>query len=542
MFRNILTFLILSLISSNLHAVSPDQPKPKLIVGIVVDQMRSDYLTRYWNKYGDDGFKKLAREGYNCANTHFNYNVTFTSPGHASIYTGTTPSVHGIIGNDWYNRELKQMVYVTWDPETKGTGSDSYNGTMSPANLMVTTFGDELRLASNLRSKVISVSLKDRGAILPGGRTANEVYWSDNATGNWISSNWYMNTLPEWVVKFNSEKRADAILHTVWNPLLPISEYTESTADNMEFEYLQPGETQPVFPHRFDNTADLNYELLRNSPFSNTMTKDFALQAMRESQLGKDEFTDLLAISFSATDYIGHDYGTHSIETEDAFIRLDLDLADLIKQVEDYAGKQNVVFFLTSDHGVVPISKFLTDHKVASALFSARQLNDSLNNYLYSVYGTKQWISKIYKNQVYLDQQLLTENKIPEREIKEKIADFLRNYKGVDQVLINEDLFTNDYTTGMRHLMQNGFYRRRSGDVIFTTDPGLLVYGPRGTDHGSGYTYDTQVPLIFYGKDIPKGSTSRQVHITDIAPTITQMLGIQSPNGSTGKVIEEVIK
>ncbi len=274
-------------------------------MGIVVDQRRYDYLTRYWNKLGEGGFKKLVNEGFNCTNTHYNYIPTYTAPGHASIYTGTTPSVHGIISNDWFDRKKKANIYVTTDQMVKATGTNDYAGKMSPVNLLTTTFCDELKLASNLRSKVIGVALKDRSSILPAGRSADAAYWFESATGNFISSSWYMDSLPQWVRNFNNKKHAEKYKAQHWTTLLPIEKYVESTPDDTEYEDLFPGEERPVFPHRFDNNATINYEFIRRTPFGSTLTKDFALAAMAEENLGKDEFTDVLAISFSSPDYEG---------------------------------------------------------------------------------------------------------------------------------------------------------------------------------------------------------------------------------------------
>jgi len=240
---------LIVMLLAGFSVAAQDKPKPKLIVGIVVDQMRYDYITRYWNKFGEGGFKKLVKEGYNCSNTHYNYIPTFTGPGHASIYTGTTPAVHGIISNDWYDRTQNKNVYVTEDSLSPGVGTTSVVGKMSPVFLQSTTVTDELRLASNLRSKVIGIALKDRSAIMPAGHSANAAYWFETATGNFISSEWYLKTLPEWVMRFNEKKLCAEYLKKPWTTLLPIESYTESTADDSPYEDLYAGETKPVFPH-----------------------------------------------------------------------------------------------------------------------------------------------------------------------------------------------------------------------------------------------------------------------------------------------------
>jgi predicted AlkP superfamily pyrophosphatase or phosphodiesterase len=539
----ILTFFCILLHLTFAGAASnPDQKPPKLIVGIVVDQMRYDYLTRYWNKFGDDGFKKLVREGFNCSNTHYSYVPTYTGPGHASIYTGTTPSTHGIISNNWYNRELAKLIYVTDDSTVTGVGTSGIAGKMSPSYLLTTTISDELRLATNLRSKVIGIALKDRGAILPAGHSANAAYWFESSSGNWISSTWYLKSLPTWVNDFNNKMLAQKMIQVPWNTLRPIAEYTESTADDSPYEDTFTGETKPIFPHNLQGREPGNYELIKFSPYGNILTKDFAIAALKGEQLGKDEFTDILAVSFSSPDYIGHQFGTHAIETEDNYLRLDLDLADLIKEIESYVGKENVIFFLTADHAAIPNVKFLIDQKIPAGIFNVAGTSDTLQKYLSKKYGAKKWVLEFDNDQVYFDHNLLEENNIAIKDIAEITKTFLTQIKGVSSVLTSAELATNEYTYGIKSYVQRGFYQKRSGDVVMILEPGLIEYKLKGTTHGSGYTYDTHVPLLFYGWKIKSGETSGLTDVIDIAPTLSQILGIQPPNGATGKVIEKVLQ
>jgi len=525
-----------------ISAADPNTPKPKLIVGIIVDQMRYDYITRYWSKFGDNGFKKLVNEGYNCTNTHFSYVPTLTGPGHASVYTGTTPTVHGIIANNWYSRIKKKRIYVTDDESVNTVGTSGAVGKMSPVNLIATTISDELRLASNLRSKVIGVAVKDRGSILPAGHSANGAYWYDMNTGNWVTSTWYMKTLPEWVNEFNGKNHSEKLINIPWVPLLPITEYTESTPDDTPYEGLYPGETKPVFPHNFTDRGSSKYSLIRYSPHGNVITKDFALAAMKGEQLGQDEFTDILAISFSSTDEIGHQFGTHSIETQDTYLRLDRDLADMIKEIETYAGKENVLFFLTADHAAIPNVQFLTDQKIPSGIFNIAATTDSLKRYMSAKYGDHKWILDVYNDQVYFDHELLKQKNIKLDDVISETCQFLIGFKGISRVMTADDLTRNEYTWGIRSLVQKGFNVSRSGDVMMVLEPGLITYKITGSDHRSGYTYDTHVPLLFYGWKIKNGVTPDFVDITDIAPTLAQILGIQPPNGATGKVISKVLE
>lgn len=536
----LLVTLSLLTVPAALRASGPERSKPKLIVGIVIDQMRYDYLTRYWNHYGDNGFKKLVKEGHNFSNTHFNYVPTYTGPGHASIYSGTTPAVHGIISNNWYDRNQNRVVYVTEDTKAIGVGTVGKSGSMSPRPMITTTISDELRLASNMRSKVIGVALKDRGAILPAGHSANAAYWYEGSTGNWISSNWYFSELPEWVKNFNQKKRAAQLMKEPWTTLKPVEEYKESTADNTPYEDLFPNESQPVFPHDFPKNSPGNLDLIKYHPAGNTLTKEFAIEAMKSELMGKDEFTDLLAVSFSTPDYVGHQFGTHAIETQDIYLRLDRDLADLISQIELYAGKENVLFFLTADHAAIPNPLFLRDRKVPAGIFNISRVQDSLASYMNSAYGNGKWILALEDDQVYLDHGMIRNKKLNEEEVCRDVARFLLGFEGVAYTLTSADLISSEFNWGIRSMVQKGYYPKRSGDVVIILEPGLIEYKTKGTTHGSAYTYDTHVPLIFYGKGINPGTTVRHIDITDIAPTLAQMLGIQPPNGTTGKVIGEI--
>jgi predicted AlkP superfamily pyrophosphatase or phosphodiesterase len=535
-----LTFLLTFAFTSYSNGTKPDDQKPKLIVGIVIDQMRFDYLTRYWNHYGEDGFKKLVREGHHFTNTHFNYVPTYTGPGHASIYSGTTPAVHGIISNNWYDRNQKRVVYVTEDPKVTGVGTTTSAGKMSPRPMITTTISDELRIASNMRSKVIGVALKDRGAILPAGHSANAAYWYEGASGNWVSSSWYFDQLPEWTNTFNRQKRAAELMKEPWKTLKPADRYVESTADDTPYEDLFPNETKPVFPHDFPKNSPGNLDLIKYHPAGNTITKEFALAAMKGEKLGEDEFTDLLAISFSTPDYVGHQFGTHAIEIQDIYLRLDLEIADMIKQIESAAGKENVLFFLTADHAAIPNPLFLRDRKVPAGIFNISRVQDSLSNYLSTTYGAGKWVLALEDDHVYLDHELIRKNNLKADELYRDVARLLMGFEGVAYTLTLSDLISSEFNWGIRSMVQKGYYPKRSGDVVIILEPGLIEYKTKGTTHGSAYTYDTHVPLIFYGKNIKSSTTVRHIDITDIAPTLSQILGIQPPNGTTGKVIGEL--
>jgi len=519
--------------------------QPKLVVGIVVDQMRYDYLAKYYSKFSENGFKKLLNQGFNCKNAKFNYAPTYTGPGHASIFTGTTPSFHGIISNDWYVRDSGKVIYVTDDQTVQTVGSLSVKeGKMSPHNMLASTIGDELRLFSNMKSKVIAVALKDRAAILPGGLLSNGSYWFDSESGNFITSTYYTKELPQWVSDFNAQHLADRYLSQPWNTLFPIEQYTESAADDNLYEGLYPGETKPVFPHNLPEMfSKTDYEILRSTPFGNTITKDIALAALKGEKLGKGDYTDFLAISFSSTDYIGHKMGPQSIEIEDTYLRLDLDLAEIITYLEKNYGKNNFLLFLTADHAAAYVPQELMDLKMNAGYFSYKIFSDFLNKYLSNLYNTNNLVSCIINDQIYLNKSLIRQRNIDFKSIQDDIVSFALTFKGVANAYASYQLNGATLKNKSAELIQNGYYIKRSGDIVILLEPQWLDdYSHTGTSHGTTYSYDTHVPLLWYGWNVKPGFTSDPVDITDIAPTIASFLNIMAPNACTGKPIEDILK
>ena len=520
--------------------------KPKLVVGIVVDQMRYDFLYRYWDKYGEGGFKKLVKQGYNFKNTHYSYVPTYTGPGHASVYTGSVPAINGIIGNNWYNRETNKSVYCTEDNSVRTVGSTSTAGQMSPENLLTTTITDELRLSNNMQSKVIGIALKDRGSILPAGHTANGAYWFDSQSGNWITSTYYMKNLPQWVQEFNDKKLPDQYLNQVWNTLLPIEQYTESTADDQPWENALPGEAKPVFPHNVPAIREKDdFELIRSIPAGNTLTKEFALAALKNEGLGKRDATDFLAVSFSTTDYVGHAFGPNSIEVEDVYLRLDKELEELLTTLEKELGTENVLVFLTADHGAAHVPTFLTSQKVPAGV-AVSAIKDSVDHMLDKTYGPGNWVEKYMNQQVYLDRELMNAKKLDRIEVQSKVANYVMRFEGVARAMSAEAMQRTDWTSSIMAKVENGYNPQRSGDVIILLNPGWFEgwegQEPKGTTHGSYSNYDTHVPLLWYGWQVKPGESTIKAEVTDIAPTIASWLNIQEPNGNVGSPLQEYMK
>lgn len=533
--------LSLTLSAGKLPATAPT--KPKLVVGIVVDQMRYDYIYRYWNKFGEEGFKRLVNEGFFCRNTNYNYVPTYTGPGHTSIYTGTTPAVHGIIANDWYDSKTGKFMYCAEDDAVNGVGTTSPEGKRSPVNNLTTTITDELRISSNMKSKVIGIALKDRSAIMPAGHTANAAYWYDGGIGSFISSTYYMKDLPAWVQEFNKKELAKKYLSSPWNTLLPIDQYTESIADDNKFETVMKGESKPVFPHDLPSLQAANggQNLIRFTPFGNSLTKDFAIETIKSENMGKSDATDFLAISFSSPDYVGHTWGPNSVEQEDDYLRLDKDLAELLKFIDAQVGKENALVFLTADHAAPEVPAYLMDLKVPAGYVNEGKMNAELKNYLKQTYGDTLVLS-MSNQQVFLNHKVIEDKKLVLQQVQEDVAAFLQNMDGVAEVITASTMNNTSFTEGSRYLMQKGYNAKRSGDVLMNYMPAWVDYQRTGTTHGSPYSYDTHVPLLFYGWNIKQGSSAEQVYITDVAATLAMMLNIQFPNGCTGKPISFLVK
>ena len=517
---------------------------PKLVVGIIVDQMRYDYITRFWDDYGEGGFKRLVNEGFNCKNNHYNYAPTSTGPGHTSVYTGTTPATHGIIGNNWYDKESGTVVYCASDANYNSVGTDSDAGKMSPHRMKVTTLTDELRLHTQMRGKTIAIALKDRGAVLPGGHTANAAYWFHGAAeGKWITSTFYMQRLPNWVTSFNGGNAADSYKKP-WTAFKNMSTYTESGLDNNTFEGLFAGETSPTFPHDLPTLWDANgqYDMIKSSAFGNSLTTDFALAALDGEALGADATTDFLAVSFSSTDYVGHKYGVNSKEIQDTYLRLDADLERLLKTLDKKVGSDEYVVFLTADHAAINVPAYLKSQRIPAGYMDWDGIETQFSEFLRYSFGTTDIIKNFSNYQYFLDHKIIKNLDLDIGQVQREIADELLTYKGIERVYTGRQMLENTYDKGIPNLLQNGYHQKRSGDILIVLQPGIITYPETGSTHGSPQIYDTHVPLLFYGKGIRIGSTTDRTEIPDAATTIATLLGIAFPSGSTGSPIGQALR
>ncbi|QQR87788.1 MAG: alkaline phosphatase family protein [Flavobacteriales bacterium] len=536
-------------LSFTLPAQQPSwQHPPKLVVGIVVDQMRTDYIYRYWDNFGDGGFKRLIGDGAFLRDAHYNYMPTVTGPGHASIYTGTTPSHHGIVANDRYDRTTRKTIYCTMDMDANAVGTAPGNAHRSPVQLLSTTLADELERRTERRSKTIGVALKDRSSILPIGRTGDAAYWMYGTEGSFITSTWYMKQLPQWVIDFNGKKPAEQYLAQTWSLALPVERYHQVLPDDNPYEIPLYRGVRPSLPLNLDSLrkAGAGLDLISYTPWGNTITTDMALAALKGEQMGADAITDLLAISYSSTDILGHRMGPRAVEVEDMYIRLDRELKRLLDELDKSVGAGQYTVFLTADHGAVDVPQYLKDLRGSAGYVDQTQLADSLNYW----YRSNEDSLAVWEGQVFVVkraiplQHTLTGAYIQQDRM---MVGQLMKDPGVYRAWTSSDLRTaapdgDDLTTWVR----NGFMPQRSGDVLFVMRPGHFELeewsNGHGTTHGSPWTYDTHVPILFYGAGVQHTEVLRRTHITDIVPTISAIVGMSLTDACTGRVVDEVVK
>lgn len=434
-------------------------------------------------------------------------------------------------------------MYCTEDSTVKTVGSTSTAGEMSPRNLLTSTVTDELRLATNFRSKVIGIALKDRGGILPAGHTANAAYWFDDASGNWITSTYYLKELPFWVKNFNGQKLTQKYLKQDWNTLYPISTYLQSEADNNKHEGAFSGSATPTFPVKTSAMIAQGAGLIRNTPYGNSLTLDLAKAAIENEQLGKNIVTDFLAVSLSSTDYIGHQFGPNSVEIEDTYLRLDRDLASFFTYLDGKVGKGNYTVFLTADHGAAHNPNFLLDYEIPAGLWPGSTILKDLNQILENKYKAKKLVLGLGNYQVNLNNPLIKTNKLDLNGIKKDCMLFLQQQIGVQNVVDMDHLETASIPAELRNRIINGYNSERSGTIQIILKPGWFSgYGATGTTHGTWNPYDAHIPLVFMGWGISRGHLNRETHMTDIAATIAALLHIQAPNGCIGQPILEVLR
>jgi len=534
-------FLICALFIS--QSLVAQQEQPKLVVGVVVDQMCYDYLFRFYDQFGKNGFRKLMDKGTHFRNVTYNYVPTYTGPGHASVYTGTSPDNHGIVANEWFHRPYEREVNCVEDTTVFSVGTTSSNGKCSPHFLRANTITDQLKLTYP-KGKVISVSIKNRSAILPGGHLSDGSYWYDYSTGKFITSSFYTNELPTWVNDFHTANPISGYLNTEWNLMNPIETYAYGAFDDSKYEQLLGGKTTATFPYNFTALpVEQQLNLFTSLPKANTYLADFALNALKSEQLGKDENVDMLTISFSTPDIAGHAFGPYSLEIEDMYLRLDLEIARLITTLDKEVGKGNYVLFLTADHAVVPVPQFLTDHQLPGGYVYQDTLLSDLRKASIAEFQTD-IIDNIDNNNIYLKTEYANS------ELIEQFLAFIKRevsqWEGVKAVYTETQLAGESKGDIWFEMVKKGYDRVRSGELIFLLEPGYLTKSVdsesahKGTSHGSAFNYDTHVPVLFYGADIPAQEVFTSYQIIDIAASLVHILQVQRPNAMTGTPMTEL--
>jgi len=524
--------------------------KPKLVVGIVIEQFRYDYIDKFWDNFSEDGFRRLINEGTFCKNASYDFFFTQSAPAHSTLSTGTDPRMHGIIADNWYLPLRDEIIYCTSDSDVDPVGGSFERGLQSPVNLLPSTFGDELKLATNNRAKVFGVGMKDHTAILSTGHSANCAYWYDDKTGTWMTSTHYVDSLPQWVNEFNAMMLPDTYLESIWEPLLPLETYSHCLPDTNSFE--SGINDRSVFPYDLKKismspTSGLfnrkkDYSVLEMVPFGNTFTNDFAIRLIEEEGLGKDDITDFLSISYTVTDKIGHVFGPSSMEMADAIIRFDHDLGHLLSYLNETIGKKNVLVYLTSAHGVAEIPDVLNSNRIPAGVYRQNQSQTLLKSYLNVIYGQGNWIKGYYEKQVYLNRTLIEDATLSLYEVQNTAARFLSQFSGVATAVAANVIENNDFSRGFYRKMRNSFDQTRSGDIIINLEPAWIENGKYVANHNSAYVYDSHIPLVWYGYTVNRSSITRQVNMNEVAATLSSLCKIQVPNACTGNPMIELFR
>ncbi|MBL7984341.1 MAG: alkaline phosphatase family protein [Flavobacteriales bacterium] len=509
---------------------------PKLVVGIVVDQRRTDFIYRYWDNFGPGGFKRLIGEGAFLRNTHYTYIPTITGPGHASIYTGSVPAYHGIVANDRYDRATRKSIYCVRDTTVSGVGSATAQS--APSQLLATTLADEIERRTDGRGKTIGVALKDRSSVLPIGRTGDAAYWFSG--NNFATSTWYMKELPRWVSEFNARKLPEKYIDRTWEPLLAIEKYHQVLPDENPYEQPLTSGAKSSFPYDLAQLAKgpVGIGLIASTPWGNTLTTDMALAALAGEQMGKDDITDLLALSYSSTDILGHKMGPRSLEIEDMYIRLDLELARLLTELDKSVGAGRYTVFLTADHGAVDVPAYLRDLKGSAGYLDPRAVQQRLHAAFNAISDERPLqIDTVIDGHVYF-------RSTPREGLLQRVVEEIAAMPEISMVMTAHAARRNT-ADGEQGLLANGYMPQRCGDILYTLKPGYFeaegLYAGKGTTHGSGWNYDTHVPVLLFGQGIVHGEVVRRTAVADIVPTICMIVGCALTDAAVGEPVHEVL-
>ncbi len=514
--------------TKNLTADSNEDKETRLVIGIIIDHMQYNYLERYAEYLSDNGFKKLLNNGAICKNVHDNYFISGYPQGYATIATGKYPSSHGIVANEWYDRTKDKMVHCTRNEKVKTLEGSFNSGKYSPHMMLEPTFSDYIKYYDiHKKSKIIGISADNEGAILTTGFSADAAYWFDPVFGKWVTNNYYNDSIAAWVHEFNQKKLPDTYLDREWKPLLPADDYQESLNDNNPFE--KGIGNQHTFPYNLTNIKRISkdYELLKYIPSGNTFVKDFALYAMENEKLGQDEHTDVLMINFPAIRYIDKLYGPNSMEMQDAWLRLDKDIAHFMEYIEEQIGLEHTLMFVTSSYTPREYMPYVKNSKMPSGYFRINKAWIILETYLNAIYGSKKWLTQYHNQMFYLNRHLIEDNNIDLSSMQESIANFLTDFSSIANAYPEYKLKYPTCQQSEFSELQHTHHNKRSGDVYFTLNTGVQV---KQLDILTRHTWGNIVPLIWYGGDIKPQVIHKHLQITDISPTINFLLKLP-PNG-----------
>ncbi|MDF1559423.1 MAG: alkaline phosphatase family protein [Bacteroidales bacterium] len=548
--KKVLTLLSLSLISAFSLAQSAYIPpeKPRLVIGIIVEQLRFDQLERIWDILPADGLKRLVSEGTYYRNVSLDYLSTQAGPGYATISTGATPADHGITSDSWFHPFNDQMIYCVQDPDAGAVGGTFETGLFSPANLLSSTFADELEMSSCGQSRVYGIGMKEMGAILTAGHAADGAFWYDDRTGTWMSSNYYGPALPGWLMDLNAMLLPGQYLNQPWTTMMDPALYPGCQPDSSDLERGFNG--QSWFPYdlkELSTTGRLlktarDYSILRETPFADDFTTELALRLISNEQMGQDDVTDYLAVAYSATEQIGHRYGPSSVESSDALVRLDRNVSRLLGEIDKSLGKKNVLVYFVSAHGISEIPAVLAASRIPSGYFRVNQSLQLLRSYLNAIYGKGEWIRGFFDNQIYLNRPLVEDAKISLGEMQRRVARFMVQFSGIAAAVPTSSFEMSDFSSGLLFRMSNNFSQQRSGDVMIALNPGWVEKTDHVTGHNSPYEYDSHVPLIWFGWTASKASVTRSVSTRDIAVTLSILCRVPLPNAASGDPLHELFR
>lgn len=516
--------------------------RPRLVVGIVIEQMRVDYIDKYWNTFPTEGgFKKLATQGSLCINAHVDIHNIKATTGCATLSTGTYPSAHGIVGDRWYKQLSREFVTAVGDDYCLTLGSDSKEGNCSALNLKTPTLGDMMRLSTNLKSKVFSVAMNSATAVLMGGHIANGAYWLDKTNGNMISSSYYCDKFPLWVQEFNKKAFPDSYLERDWYTLMIPSNYDCGFEDGyiLEKGFFSRWNTFPYELKKLRERTDYPYELLKATPWGNKLIRDFAVHVIENEELGKDDIPDLLNIAFSSLDFANRWFGPGSVEMHDLYLRLDEDIASIIDYLDENIGPNEYVIYLTSPSTSDYCTSVMKDEfHLPAGEFSPQSAMALLRAYLNAIYGNGEWIVGYNEEQVYLDHYIIEKEEKQLSDMQEKTALFLGQFEGVENSVSASVVETGKVSNSRFDIVDKSYCVKRSGDVILQLEN---WWYPSYKYHSVDYTIDNRVPLIFYGKNIKKGTITDNISLIDIVPTLGTLLGISPYEKVSGKIIDKAI-